>query len=649
MISLMTALLVLQEAAAPKKADGKEVVITATRREIPLEEAGVTVSLLDAPDIEGRLKRDVLQVLREVPGLTVVQTGSRGGTTDLFVRGAESNHNLVMIDGFQVNRGGGAFDFANLTSDNLDRIEVVRGASSSLFGSDAVASAINLISRRGEGPPRAELRAMAGSRHTFEERLTYSGGEEQFGYSMSIGRYDTHGSLPLNSDAHHTSGRLRFDVRQSRELSLGVTVVYTDSEFNFPTDFVSGVGFPPVDPRQGRESRELLAGLDLAYRAAAWWDHRLKVGVYDVSIRDFDPLDPIPSDFAEVQTLALERRVTLDYRQLFMTPLSSDLDSNFTIGVEVEGQTFRQNRSSVPPSGAPTTTAVDNARRTVAGYLQEELAIADQVFLTAGLRLDQNSEFGRSWNPRGSVAYLVTGTGTKFRASGGTGIKEPSFLENFGLGASLQGNPDLDPERSLTWDVGFDQTFGEKDAVLNLSYFQNRYQDLVAFVPSGSVFTWENIQGAVSYGIEARLSARLAGPVSAGASYTFLRTRVTDDGGQSDTAFVEHEDLLRRPRHSGSAFVDLDVAGVHANLAAIVVGSRMDRDFAASFSGQRVRLEGYVRVDLAASYRVWENVQERRSLDLKLLVQNLLDEDYREVFSTPSPGLSVMGGAEVTF
>jgi vitamin B12 transporter len=649
MITMLAALLLFQDPPLSKKSEEKEVIVTATKREIPLEEVGVSASILNGPSIERRQKRDVLQLLREVPGLSVVQTGSRGGTTDLFVRGAEANHNLVMIDGFHINRGGGAFDFANLTVDNLDRIEVVRGASSSLYGSDAVASAINLISRRGEGPPRVELRAMGGSRHTIEERLLFSGGEEKFGYSMSVGRYDTHGYLPFNNDAHNTSGRLRFDLRATPDLSVGVTTVYTDSEFHFPTDFVSGQGFPPVDPRQGRETRELIAGTDVAYHAAVWWDHRLKVGVYDVSIRDFDPLDPIPSDFANQQTLALERRVMLDYRELFSVAPGSGVTSTLTIGIEVEGQTFRQNRSSIPPSGTPTTTAVDNFRRTVAGYAQEEVAIEERLFLTAGLRLDENSEFGSSVNPRGSIAYLVPATRTKLRASGGTGIKEPSFLENFGLGASLQGNPELDPERSISWDVGIDQTLGENDATLSVTYFQNRFRDLVAFVSSGAVSTWENIQGAVSYGLETSLSVRIAGPVRTGATYTLLRTRVTDDGGQSDTAFVAHEDLLRRPRHSGSAFVDLDAGGVRANLAAIVVGSRIDRDFATSFSGTRVRLDGYLRLDLAVSYRVWENLEGRRSFDLRLLIQNLLDKDYREVFSTRSPGLSLLAGVEGTF
>lgn len=626
-----------------------EVVVTATRREMPAEEAGVSVSILDAPDMERRMKRDLLQLLREVPGLTVVQTGSRGGATDVFVRGAESNHNLIMIDGFQTNRGGGAFDLANMIADNLDRVEIVRGASSSLYGSDAVASVIHLISRRGQGPPRTELRTMAGSRHTFEERVSFSGGEEKFGYSMSIGRYDTDGFLRFNNEAQNTAGRFRFDLRAMPDLTVGVTAAYTDSEFNFPTDFVSGEGFPVVDPRQGRETREFLIGAEVAYHAAAWWDHRLKVGVYDFSNQDFDEFDPIPSDFADQRTLTLEQRVMLDYREVFSASPWTGARSYTTLGVEVEGDTFRQNRSSIPPAGAPTTTTADNYRRTLGAFLQEELSFEERLFVTAGVRLDENTEFGSSVNPRASIAYRVPAWGMKVRTSGGTGIKEPSFLENFGLGASLQGNPDLDPERSVSWDVGVDQTFGEDDATLSITYFQNRFRDLVAFVPSGSVFTWENIQEAVSYGLETLLAVRITSAVAIGATYTFLRTRVTEDGGQSDTAFVEGDELLRRPRHSGSAFIDLDGAGVRANLAAIIVGPRVDRDFAVSFAGDRVRMDGYVRVDLAVGYRLWSDPEERRSFDLKLLIQNLLDKDYSEVFSTSSPGFNALAGVELTF
>ena len=644
MITILVTWLLCQDPA-----DDKEVLITATKREIPADEAGVSFSLLDRPDLERRQKRDALQILREVPGMDVVQSGSRGGSTDLFVRGAESNHNLVMIDGFKLNRGGGSYDFSNLTVDNLDRIEIVRGSSSSLYGSDAVASAINLLSRRGQGPPRTELRAMAGSRHTIEERVSFSGGEDRFGYALSVGRYDTHGFLPFNNSASNTTGKLRFDLKATPELTIGVTTVYVDSEFHFPTDFVSGQGFPPVDPHQGRETRELVAGMDVGYRATSWWDHRLKVGVTDFSNRDFDPMDPIPSDFSDEQTLTMERRVMLDYRQLFYLAQGADLGSVLTLGVELEGDSYRQNNTSLPPGGPPSATIDDHFRRTVAGYAQEEFSLSERLFLTAGLRLDVNSEFGRSLSPRGSAAYRILETGTKVRASGGTGIKEPSFIENFGLGSFVVGNRDLDPERSVSWDAGIDQTFAGKDVALTVTCFQNRFRDLIAFVPSGPVFTYANIQGSMSYGLETQASVRVAGPVRLGASYTLLRTRVTDDGGQSDTAFVEGEDLLRRPRHSGSAFVDVDVAGARVNLTAIAVGSRIDRDFATSFSGQRVRLPGYVRVDLAVGYRLWSDPEAGRAFELRLLIQNLLDKDYQEIFSQPAPGLNVLAGAEVTF
>ncbi len=639
-----------QEASAqnPPKVEVKEIVVTATRREVPMEQVGQSVTVLGTEEIERRQARDVLELLRDVPGLSIVQTGSRGGTTSLFVRGGEADYNLVMIDGVQVNRGGGQFSFASLTADNVERIEIVRGPTSSLYGSDAISSAINIVTKRGRGPPKADLILMAGSYRTFEERLVVSGGEEAFGYSFSLGRYDTNGLLSLNNDAENTSGKIRFDVDLAPNLMLSATVAYIDSEFHFPTDFVSGEGFPAIDPRQGQETQELVFGIETGYLPFSWWEHRVKVGVYDFTNRDFDPLDPIPSDTADRQTLSEERRISLDYRQVLHAEPWDGVVSALTIGFELESQEFSQNRSSITATGTQSTTFADEFRRTLAGYAQEELSVDDRLFLTLGVRVDDNSEFGSSTNPRTSLAYLIPSIGAKFRAAAGTGIKEPRFIENFGSG-NIQGNPDLDPERSFSWETGADLGLWGDDVLFSATYFQNKYDDMISRVGSLLSGTFENIQEAVSYGLETSLRVRLTTELRLGVSYTFLRTRVVDDGGMTSTDFVEGEDLLRRPRHSGSFFVETVLEDLEINLSGTVVGPRIDRDFAISPSGARVRNDGYVKVDLAASYRVYADAEKRREIKLRLLVQNLLDDEYEEAVGFEAPGINALAGVQVSF
>lgn len=627
-----------------------EMIVTATRTEIPLTQVGVSATLIRGEEIEHRQARDVLELLRDVPAFSILQTGSRAGTTRLFVRGGEEDFNLVMIDGIQINRGGGEFSLADLTADNIERIEVLRGPHSSLYGSDAISSVINIISKRGEGSPRAQLIARGGSFDTIEERLSISGALNRFGYSASAGRYDTDGFLDLNNDANNTAVRGRFDLDLDWGLSTGLTLAYTDSEFNFPTDFLFGSGFPPIDPNQGRETEELVFGLDISHRPLSWWEQRLKFGFLDVDDLDFDPDDPIPSDTAARRTQSEERRISLDYRHnLYFSP-TTWFDTTSTYGFELETENFDQEATRTPTGGATTTTLTDEFRRTWALYGQEQVAVGDRLFLTLGARLDMNSEFGDSLSPRGSIAYLIPSMGTKLRAAAGTGIKEPRFIENFGSATST-GNPDLDPEQSRSWEVGIDQALWNDKILFSMTYFDNAFTDLIAFLgPLGlPTSTFQNVQEAQSHGIETGLRIRFNDDLSLGGTYTFLETEVTDDGGVTSSAFVEGEELLRRPKHSGSFYIDYGWRDVHVHLNGTVIGSRVDRDFSTSFSGVRVKNEGFVKLDLAASYRLLDNPKTGRGLRLRVLIENLFDEAYEETFGIASPGISVVGGLEANF
>lgn len=623
-----------------------EVIVTATKIEIPLEQVGASVTVITAKEIERRKARDVLDLLRGVPGFTIVQAGSRGGRTSTFVRGGEPDYNLVMIDGVQINQAGGFFNFANLAADNIERIEIIRGPLSSLYGSDAIASTINIISKRGKGPLKAELVAQGGSYHTTEERLSLRGGIKKFGYSLSAGRYDTDGLLDLNNEAKNTSLRARFDLDPNPLLSLGLTVGYIQSDFNFPTDFVAGRGFPPIDPDQGRETEEIIVGFDLEFNANEWWGNRLKVGLFDYSNRDFDGNDPIPSDFSDIEVFTDERRLSVDYRQLFRGSPWSHVGSTLTLGFEFEPETFNQDRKTISSSGAVSRRNLDETRTTFAYYLQERLSISERLYLTAGFRFDDNSKFGSSFNPRGSIAYLLRSIGTKIRGAIGTGLKEPRFLETFGLGG-IQGNSDLDPERSFSWEIGLDQTVWEGKLLLSATYFQNRYKDMIALVGSFLVGTYQNIQEAESHGLETGFTFRLSEEIRFGGAYTYLETEVTDAGGLTNTSFVEGEQLLRRPRHGGSFFIDVRWGDLQANLSGTVVGDRIDRDFAASSSGRRVVNNAFGKLDLAASYRVIAFKPKGRELRLRLLIRNLLNNDYQETFGIESPGINVLGGIEL--
>lgn len=637
-------------ATPPPPEDVETIVVTASRRETPLERVGASVTVLDGDDLERSESRDLLETLADVPGVTVVQTGSRGGVTSLFVRGGESDHNLVLVDGIEVNRGGGAFDFANLTIDGVERVEIVRGPLSGLYGSDALSSAIHVITRRGEGPRRGALAFSGGSHGTFEETLSVSEGFDRFGYAVSLGRYDTEGLERRNNGVWNTSARLRADWAPSDALHLGATTWYTESAFDVPFDFVPGVrsGFAPVDPDQGRRTRELVVGVDGSFEAAAWWTHRLRVGLASARERSFDGLDAIPSDSSERETVSRERRLVADYGQVLRFPAFGRADAVLTWGIELEKEWFRQRTEAQTPGASPSKSRARASRETLGAYGQLELGVAEQLFLAAGVRLDENSEFGSFTSPFASAVWRIPGTRTRLRASLRRGFRQPAFSENFGS-AFVAGNSDLDPERAFSFELGVDQTLFDGRLRLYATGFETRYSDLITFTGGlGSGATFENVQSTEAKGIEAGFEMRIGAGVRAGAWYTRLETTVTDAGGSANSAFVEGESLLRRPGHAGAFFVEYASERFDARLSGTVVGSRIDRDFGV-FPERRVRNPGYVKVDLRLSRQVFRHAGSGSALRLVGVVENLLDEDYEEAFGFRAPGIEARGGFELRF
>ena len=625
----------------------EEIVVTAGRRPLPRRLVGASISVVDALTLEADQSRDLLEVLRDVPSFSVVQTGSRGGTTSLFVRGGEADHNLVLVDGVQVNRGGGSFDFSNLSTDGVERVEVIRGPAAALYGSDAVSSVIHVITKRGEGPPSGSVRALVGSDRTHELAANLSGGGERFGYSLSAGRYATDGLDSLNNDSDNSTFRGRLDLDPGERLSLSLASSYTMSSFDFPTDFVEGVrgGFPAVDPDQGRDTFEWYNGLTTTFEPSDGVEHKLVLGYTRSRFDNFDGLDPIPSDSSERKSRQHEQRRIVDYQLALEGPRLGRLDSDLVVGAEYERETFESSTLAPKPRSSFT-----QQRRNRAAFAQVGLDYADQVLLTLSARFDDNSEFGTFLTPAASIAWFIPQTRTKLRASFSKGFKEPAFRENFGTpGGTTIGNPDLDPELSRGFEVGLEQELGEGRGSLGITYFRTDFDDLISSVGpgvGGGINTFLNIQGARTQGIEATLELELTEWARLSTHYTLLRTRVLDSGGVGGTAFVEGDELLRRPTHSGSIALDLGDDGWSVRLASTFVGPRTDRDFGFVSSGERVRSEDYLKTDLSASYRLYSTAAGSETWGL-LRVENLFDEDYEEAFGFEAPGRRFLAGLEL--
>jgi vitamin B12 transporter len=663
-------------AAEKESVEMEEVVVTATRTEVLAKELGVSATVITAEEIERSQATDVVDLLRDVAGIHLVQTGSRGGNTSLFPRGGEDNFTLVLIDGVQANEAGGVFDFSTITTDNIERIEIIRGPQSALYGSDAMGGVINIITRKGEDKPSVSVSTAHGAHsenghYIGEQKFNFSGGNQWLGYSFAYGRVADNGILNINNNfwRNTVSGRLDFYPKDKWDVTL--TVRYEDARSEFPTenggDRPDRV-FPGLDPDQNREDRDVAIGLATRFDIFPWWENVLNVGFHLLEREFNDPpnvesaFDASPGSFSDTR----ENRVTFDYHTNLRFPREGSVRSILTLGYEYELETFNLDSlstfryGSLPFAVSTSTTQSDESRTNNAFYVQEQLTLFDRFHLTGGVRIDDNSEFGTEVTPRGSIAFEIKETGTKLRGAIGTGIKEPTFVENFG-GFGTVGNQNLHPEKSFSWEVGMDQDLWDGKVQLGLTYFQNKYTDLIAYVPT----SWPpppvlppnyfNVQEAKSWGVECTGKVKPGYGLTLGVNYTYLKTEVTDSGGLVNLYFAEGKKLLRRPTHTASFFVDWLWENLNLHLNGTYVGKRDDSLYLVTpglfytFTNLRLENDAYFILDLTASYTFDVDFLLLKGIKIFAKGQNILDEHYEEALGYSSPRFSAMGGVEFTF
>ena len=608
----------------------EKIVVTATGAPVPAEQLGASVRVITAEEIARSGKRDVAEILSPVAGLEVSRTGSRGGSASLFARGGESDHNLVMINGVQINQTGGGFDFGQLSAENIERIEIVKGAHSSLYGSDAAASVINIITKRGAGAFGLSASAALGYRSekslVQEYSASVSGGADAYGYFLSYGRTDDGGVLETNNRYRNDGFTANLGLAPADGLELSFFSVYRSSSFGFPTGGAGDRFDEYADPDQGRKEKAAVLGSELRFLPTGRWENFARFGYSRLDANNYDGPEPAGRD-TPFPLKTLDARLSLEYGSTFTVDADS-VSSATTAGVEYERESFR--------SGD-----LDRSRKNYAFYAQEHLGLFGKLFLTPGARFDRNDSFGKKWSPSAFAALKIDRTGTRFRAGIGKGIKEPTFSENFDSSFSTP-NPDLRPEETLNREIGVDQELAGGAGRIGVTLFHNRHKNLVAYsfepFPNGTNF--ENISRTRARGAEVELSLLPGGGLAVDAGYTYLDTEVTDDGGLGSAAFAKGERLLRRPAHSFSAGANYSRNALNLNVSGNYAGKRDDVDWS-GFPGTRVENGPVFTVDLAAS---WEISRSPRRLLLFTRIENLFDRDYERVFGFSSPGMSWVSG-----
>ena len=616
-----------------KEEKTEEVVVTATRIETASSEVGSSITVITNQQIEQRQNTTVPEILRTVPALDVVRSGGPGGQTSVFIRGAKSEHTLVLIDGIEMNdpiTPGRSYDFANLTTDNIERIEIIRGPQSTLYGSDAIGGVINIITKRGKGKPSGFVSAEGGSFNTFTEKAGVSGGNKWANYSLGISRWDTDGISAANEkDGNHekdgyenTSISTRLGVTPAENLDADFILRYINAKADI--DNSGGVGGD--DPNNKADLEQLFFRTQVRlFLFNDLWEQKLGFSLTDLD-RDYrnDTDADHPSDLD---------RSSYDGKILkfdWQHNLYLHETNTLTLGIENEEEKGKSKYYSESAWGPYTSSFKEKTARTTGYYLQDQVKLRDSWFTTLGVRLDDHSRFGSETTYRIASAYLVRQTGTKFKGTYGTGFKAPSLYQLY----SQYGNQNLDPEESTGWDIGVEQSLFDKKLILGVTYFSNEFDELIEFVGYESgTSKYINVAEAEAKGVEIFASVRPIGDLIFRASYTYTDTEDKETG----------KDLLRRAQNKFGLDVNyqfMDKGNV--NLSLVYVGKRDDNDYS-TWPATRVELDDYVLANLAASYDITRNIQVFGR------VENFLDEDYEEVKGFGTPELSAFAGCKLLF
>ncbi len=641
---LLTVLLAIVPpvAAQAPAADLADLQVTATRAAADRASVPAAVTVISGEELRARGITYLLDALGDVPGAMMAQSGSYGAQASLFLRGAESDHAKVMVDGVTMNNPGGYFDFGSLSLEDVDRIEIVRGPVSVLYGADAIAGVVQVFTRTGDGRLRGEVEARSGSFGGRDVRGAVRGSSGALRGAASFSRFASDGIYAFNNRFEDVNATMRLGVDGGARGTVDAVVRWSDAMGRFPTD---GSG-NAVDRNQRRydddlalaitASRDLGRTLRLGVEA---WSHRLDA---DARNEQDSAADTTGFGFAGRSDAILSRRgagIHADWRAGVRVRLSGG------VGVEREAEHQRSVTHSNFGFGAFVDSARFEAERTTRnGWAQLLAGVAPGVDLLAGLRVDDNSAFGTHATTRAGLSWRLADA-VRTWGSVGTGFKAPTFSELFAASPFEVGNADLKPETSTSVEIGVEYRRG--GVGVSVTAFHQAMRDLIQYISAQpGEPTYANLQGARSRGIEASLTAAVSRAVSVRAHLTLLDTEVTDTGASASVVFTQGETLLRRPATRGGLTLLARPGAAVASVAVSWVGERADADFR-DFPAARTTLPSYGTVDASVELPL----RSLAGVGATLLArgENLLDAEFQHVFGFPGRGRTLHAGARLTF
>ncbi len=602
----------------------KDVFVTATKYPTEVENISSSYSIIDQEMIAQSNAPTVLQLLRDVEGISIAQQGGMGKLNSLFIRGANANHTLVLIDGVEVNdpsSPSNAFDLANLQTENIDRIEIVRGPQSTLYGSDALAGVINIFTKNGSEVNNLRLKTEGGSNNYYKGSGNFAGSYSILDYSINFSRMATDGISAANkkygnneADGYtNNSLSTSLSAQLMKNLKFHLNYRYTDAS----ADLDQGTKFGD-DPNYTYDIEENIfkAGLKL-YLFNKKWEQKLSGSVLRRISNSIDKPDKNNPSSATNFTNATRTKFE------WLNNLKFIPNNVVTFGTETELEKANTDYISESEFGPFESVFPSQQMRTNSLYLQNQYLVDDGFAATGGIRYDNNEKFGGYSTYKIGASYLVKQTGTKLKANYGTGFKAPSL---FYLFDPAFGNPDLQPEESKGWDLGFEQFFFGTGFSFGATYFSMQFENMFGFDQN---FVTININKAETKGIETFLSYT-SDKLSTHLTYTYTHA--------VDQSSGEEVNLIRRPENKATfsvSFSPIEKLQIYSSIR--YLGNRVDEDFS-TFPSQRVSLESYTLMDLSVNYQLLSN------LNLFGRVENLFDTDYEEVLYYGTLGRAFYAG-----
>jgi vitamin B12 transporter len=617
------------------------VVVTATKTPVPAEESGASISTLESAQLETMNPIAADDAVRFLPGAVINTSGQRGGLSSLFVRGGQSTYNKVIVDGVAVDNPGETFDFGTLPLTEADRVEFLRGTQSTLYGSDAMTSVLQVWTRTGSTPvPELRFGADGGNFGTANGYTSLAGANGRFDYNVFGDQFNSNG-LGVNDTYSDSLQGANVGIALTDKVMLRVRGRHSNSNTGLPGEWnFNGQSLLAPDSSESAHLNNILGSVELTVAAPSGWQHSLTA--FDSLYRYTDTnLNPPADSYDSSADLYLTHvnRVGFEYQGDYSERTSANFATHSTFGVRTENETGVVSDQNSPPPAAGQRLDQD-------AYLQQQITLG-RLSAIAGGRFVHSSAYGNIGVPRVALTLLALRggelfSGTRLRFSYAVGYMEPALYETFGeIAYDYTSNRSLLPERTRAFEAGFEQKLFAGRWALNATYFNNLFHDQIEAIPTSSgAYQFFNLEQSFAQGSEIELQGKISPRLLLTTAYTYTSTEILENpectpASPCSFPYAPGDPLLRHPKHSATTLLSYLGTRWGGNLSGSFVGARPDSDF----DGFNIdHAAGYVRVDLGG----WRTINSRVTAYAN--IENALDRRYNEVLGYPALPVNFRAG-----